>query len=59
MSIDSSEVQLSRFNGLHGREQFYFRHKDSYEVDPHNQVDGQEIRKLTWIIFLNEDGLDE
>ena len=59
MSIDSTEVQLSRFNGLHGREQFYLRHKDSYEVDPHNQFDGQEIRKLTWIIFLNEDGLDE
>ena len=50
---------MSRYNGLHGREQFYLRHKDSYKVDPNNQIEGYEQRKVTLIIFLNEDGLDE
>ena len=59
MRLDTEEIQLSRFNGLHGREQFYLRHKDSYKVDPNNLVEGQELRKITLIIFLNEDGLDK
>ena len=59
MRIDTEEIQLSRYNGLHGREQFYLRHKDSYEADPNNLDEGQEIRKVTLIIFLNEEGVDE
>ena len=59
MRFDTEEIQLSLFNGLHGREQFYLRHKDSYKVDPSNLIEGQSLRKLTLIIFLNEDGLDE
>ena len=59
MRIDTEEIQLSRFNGLHGREQFYLRHRDSYKTDPNNLLEGQELRKVTLNIFLNEDGLDE
>ena len=58
-TVDEKEIQLSRYDGLHGRKQFYLPHKDSYKVDPNNQFDGQELRKITMIVFLNEEGLDE
>ena len=32
-------------------------HKDSYVRDPNSEVHGQELRKLTLVVFLN-DGLD-
>ena len=40
LQFETEEIQLSRYNGLHGWEQFYLRHKDSYKVDSHNMVEG-------------------
>ena len=36
MHLETEEIQLSRYNGVQGREQFYLRHTDAYKIDPHN-----------------------
>ena len=40
------------------RDQKYRRHKDSYIHDKNNEIHGMALRKLTLVIFLN-DNLDE
>ena len=55
LRVDKEEVVLTRFNGAPDREQAYLRHKDSYVHDKNNEIHGTELRKLSLIIFLNED----
>ena len=49
---------ITRFNGASNKEQRYNRHKDSYIRDKNNELHGTELRKLTLVIFLN-DNLDK
>ena len=55
LRVDNEEVVLTRFNGASDREQAYLRHKDSYVHDKNNEIYGTELRKLSLIIFLNDD----
>ena len=55
LRVDKQEVILTRHNGASIRQQSYRRHKDSYVHDINNEIDGQELRKLTLVIFLNDD----
>ena len=51
---------MNRYDGLYdNRKQFYMRHKDSYEKDPNNLDEGEERRKITMVIFLNEEVNEE
>ena len=49
---------LSRFNGASIKEKKYYRHKDSYIRNSNNQIHLEKLRKLSMVIFLN-DNLDE
>ena len=55
LRVDKEEVVLTRFNGASHREQAYLRHKDSYVHDKNNEIHGSELRKLSLVIFLNDD----
>ena len=55
LRVDKQEVVLTRHNGASVRKQSYRRHKDSYVHDINNIDDGQELRKLTLVVFLNDD----
>ena len=55
LQVDKEELVLTRFNGASKRKQNYLRHKDSYIHDENNQIHGTELRKLTLVIFLNDD----
>ena len=33
----------------------YHRHKDSYIHDPNNEIHGTALRKLSMVMFLNDD----
>ena len=55
MRVDKEEIVVTRLNGASTREQKYHLHKDSYIHDPNNELDGMELRKLTLVVFLNED----
>ena len=35
--------------------QTYPHHKDSYIRDKNNEIHGTELRKLTMVVFLNDD----
>ena len=56
--VDKEEIVLTRFNGASTREQKYRRHKDSYIRNKNNEIHGMELRKISMIIFLN-DNLDQ
>ena len=58
LRVDQEEIVISRFNGASQRDQEYERHKDSYNHDKNNEIDGSVLRKLSMVIFLN-DNLDE
>ena len=58
MRVDKEEIVLSRLNGASSRDQNYRRHKDSYFHDKNNEIHGKELRKLSMVIFLN-DNLDQ
>ena len=55
LHVNQEEIQIARYNGASNKPQSYSRHKDSYKRDKNNEVDGLELRKLTMVIFLNED----
>ena len=55
LRIDKEEIVLSRFNGASSRDQIYRRHKDSYIRNENNQIHGETLRKLSMVIFLNDD----
>ena len=56
LRVDEEEMVLTRHNGA--SQQKYERHKDSYIHDSNNQINGSSLRKLSLVIFLN-DNLDE
>ena len=59
LRVDAQEeIMISKFNGASPRDQEYQRHKDSYVRDKNNEIHGSELRKLSMVIFLN-DNLDE
>ena len=58
MRVDKEESVATLYNGASTRDQTYRRHKDSYVHDTNNEIHGMELRKLTMIIFLN-DNIDE
>ena len=58
LRVDEEEFLISRHNGASMKEQKYMRHKDSYIHDTNNQIHGTSLRKLSMIIFLN-DNYDE
>ena len=55
LRVDKEEIVLTRFGGSSKREQKYRRHKASYLRDENNQAHGMELRKLSMVIFLNDD----
>ena len=55
LRVDKEEIVLNRFNGESQRDQKYRRHKASYKRDENNQLHGMELRKLSMLIFLNDD----
>ena len=58
MRVDEEEIVVTRFDGASKREQKYHRHKDSYIHDKNNEVHGMSLRKLSLVIFLN-DNIDQ
>ena len=54
LRVDKEEVVLTRHNGASLKEQTYRRHKASYIHDSNNEIRGMELRKLTMVIFLND-----
>ena len=53
--LDGEEIQLAKYDGMLGQEQFYLRHKDAFKVDLNNLTPGQKLRKVTVLIYLNPD----
>ena len=58
LRVDKEEIVLTLHNGASERDQTYRRHKDSYIHDKNNEIHGMALRKLSMVIFLN-DNLDE
>ena len=58
LRVDEEEVVLTRFNGASSKDKKYERHKDSYFHDQNNEIHGTALRKLSMVLFLNDD-LDE
>ena len=56
LRVDEEEIVLSRFDG--SSKQKYRRHKDSYIHDENNQIHGSKLRKLSLVIFLNDNFFD-
>ena len=55
LRVDKMDITITRFNGASGYEQKYHTHKDSYRHDPNNEVHGMDLRKLSLVIFMNDD----
>ena len=55
LHIDEEEIVITRYNGASKKDQTYYRHKDSYLHDKNNELDGMSLRKLSMVIFLNDD----
>ena len=58
LQVDKEELQINRYNGASNKLQRYYRHKDNYFRDENNKLHGMSLRKLTMVIFLN-DNIDE
>ena len=54
LHVDKEEIVFTRLTSASTEEQKFYRHKDSYTHDPNNELDGMELRKLSIVIFLNE-----
>ena len=54
LRVDEEEILLTRYNGASNKQQRYPRHKDSYVHDKNNELHGMALRKLSMVIFLNE-----
>ena len=55
LRVDEEEVVLTRYNGASVGGHEYLRHKDSYTHDKNNEIEGTSLRKLSMVIFLNDD----
>ena len=58
LRVDEEEIVLTRYNGASSKDLKYHRHKDSYIHDKNNEIHGMALRKLSLVIFLN-DNIDE
>ena len=58
LRVDEEEIVLTRYNGASSKDLKYHRHKDSYIHDKNNEIHGMALRKLSLVIFLNDD-IDE
>ena len=54
LRVEEEEMVLSRYNDASEKQQKYYRHKDSYIHDKNNELHGMVLRKLSMVIFLNE-----
>ena len=54
LKVDKEETQITRYNGASNKNQNYYRHKDNYIHDENNKLHGMSLRKLTMVIFLND-----
>ena len=52
--LDDREIQLAVYGG---KGEYYLRHKDAFRLDQNNIQDGQKLRRITVIAYLNQ-GLD-
>ncbi len=50
--LDDCETQLAVYEG---KGEYYLRHKDAFKIDINNLKDGQKLRKLTVIAYLNQE----
>ena len=57
--VDEEEILLTRYNGASTRKEKYRPHKDSYVHDKNNEVHGESLRKLSLVIFLDDDIAEE
>ena len=55
MRVDAEEVVLTRYNGASTKDVKYERHKDSYIHEKNNEIHGTELRKISMVLFLNDD----
>ena len=55
LSVDYEEFVLTRFNGASEKDQKYERHKDSYVHEQNNEIHDTSLRKLSMVMFLNDD----
>ena len=55
MHVDEEEILLTRYNGASTRKEKYRPHKDSYYRDLNNEVHGMSLRKLSLVVFLDDD----
>ena len=54
LRADKEEIVFTRLSSASTKKQKLHRHKDSYIHDPNNELDGMSLRKLSMVIFLNE-----
>ena len=54
LRVEEEEIVLSRYNDASEKQQKNYRHKDSYIHDKNNELHGMVLRKLSMVIFLNE-----
>ena len=54
LRVDEEEIVLTRYNGASSKDLKYHRHKDSYIHDKNNEIHGMALRKLSLVIFLND-----
>ena len=50
VALDDREIQLAVYEG---KGEYYLRHKDAFKIDVNNLKDGQKLRKVTVIAYLN------
>ena len=55
LRVDEEEAVLTRYDGASAGDYKYLRHKDSYMHDENNEIQGTSLRKLSMVIFLNDD----
>ena len=58
LRVDEEEAVLTRYDGASMGDYKYLRHKDSYMHDKNNEIQGTSLRKLSMVVFLN-DNIDD
>ena len=48
--LEDREIQLAKYGG---NGEYYLRHKDAFRLDNNNILNGQKMRKITVIAYLN------
>ena len=55
LRVDKEEIVYTRLISPYENMHDYRHHKDSYIHDPNNELDGMELRKLSMVVFLNDE----